>query len=657
MASGLLFSATMKLKTNLFFWIFPAIALPVAGLVLYTMAHNEKLLRQDIDREIFSSLNSIAVALNNRLHVEQDILQGLVQVPAVRQFVPVLTRLDAGQPDAAYPERAAQLNRFLEVFQSVRLSLNTVRVLDAAGNTHIMVRSGHRVPALLETLGDLPYVEEAPNDAAFLQALGDVASGDIGVVMLPEGYYASSGLAGNLPVLNMVTPLVYQGRVAGYFTIDAPVPQLDRILGVAQRPYGGELVITELDSAQPGRDGLVLYDDREGISLLSAYTDASGQPTPPARYTDLVYSEPTGIVNDPDGSSMIYYHEMLPYPGSLSRWIIGLRVDLDSAVSPFFRRNIAILSGVGIALLVSLLLAQAGAVQIAAPIRKLAAGMASYRRGNVAGAIAVQGPDELRQAGDAFNRMVENLDAAEKERDKAEFAMLQSAKLASIGQMAAGIGHEINNPLSNILSLTKLVDRRLSGRDEVVREDVRAIKEEAERVSRIVNAILNFGRQSHPVRTRFETGPWLRETLGLVETEAAKRHIHLQAEIAGDGVLEGDRDLLQQALVNLLLNALHASPEDGTVWIKSSVSGDLLTLSVVDQGPGIAPEVAGNLFDPFFTTKPEGQGSGLGLSISLGIVQHHNGTLELTNNPDGGATATMVLPVSSHSHNRLAQTG
>jgi len=415
-------------------------------------------------------------------------------------------------------------------------------------------------------------------------------------------------------------------------------------------------VIAELDSAQPGREGLVLYDDREGISLLSAYALTAGQEVPPARYTDVTYSAPTGIVKDPDGSSMIYYHEMLPYPGSLTMWVIGLRVDLDSAVSPFFRRNIAILSGVVIALLVSLLLAQAGAVQIASPIRKLAAGMESYRRGKVARRVQVQGPDELRQAGAAFNLMVENLEAAEKERDAAEFAMLQSAKLASIGQMAAGIGHEINNPLSNILSLTKLVERRLSGPDEVVRQVVRAIREEAERVSRIVNAILNCGRQSHPVRARFDIGPWLHETLELVATEAAKRHVTVHTRMDDDAVLEGDRDLLQQALVNLLLNALYASPEGGTVRVASSVSGEHLTLAVTDQGPGIAPEVAGNVFDPFFTTKPEGQGSGLGLSISLGIVQHHGGTLKLNNNPEGGATATMVLPVgSSHSKDRPAQ--
>jgi two-component system NtrC family sensor kinase len=655
MASGILFSAAMKLKTNLFFWIFPALAVPMAGLVLFTMAHNEKLFRQDINREIFSSLNSIAVALNNRLHTEQDIVRGLANVPAVRQFVPLLAQLDRGYMDPGYPGRAEQLNRFLEIFQSVRLSLNTVRVLDAAGNTLVMVRSGHRIPATLETLGDVPCVEEAPDDKWFLTALGDITPGDVGAVALPEGYYASSGLAGNVPVLNTVTPLVYQERVVGYFTIDAPVQQFDRILAVAQRPYNGELVITEQDSALPARAGLVLYDDREGITLLSAYPDWAGQEVAPSRLTNIRYSGPTGIREDTAGSSLVYYLEMMPYPGSLTTWVIGLRVDLDAVVAPFFKRNMVILFGVVIALLVSLLLAQAGAIQIASPIRKLAGTLASYKHGMAARPIKVHGPDELRQAGEAFNLMVNNLQAAEQDRDEAEFAMLQSAKLASIGQMAAGIGHEINNPLSNILSLTKLVERRLPESDAGVRQDVRAIREEAERVSRIVNAILNFGRQSHPVRVSFAAGPWVFETLELVETEAAKRHVNVQAEIDNDMVLEGDRDLLQQALVNLLLNALHASPEGGTVRVTASLSGHYLQLSVADQGAGIAPEVAGNVFDPFFTTKPEGQGSGLGLSISLGIVQHHGGTLELKNNPEGGATATLLLPLGGDSNVRLTR--
>lgn len=281
----------MKLKTNLFLWIFPAIALPVAGLVLFTMAHDEKLLRQDIDREIFGSLNSIAVALNNRLHVEQDILLGLSRQPAVREFLPVLAELDSGVLPPQYPGRADALNGFLESFQSVRLSLNTVRILDSAGNTHIMVRSGHRVAAQLESLGEVPYVEEAPDAADFRQALRELAPGNIGSIVLPGDYYASSGHAGRIPVMNMITPLVYQGAVVGYFTIDAPLPQLNRILSVAQRPYGGELLVAELDSALPGRDGLVLHDDADGLSLVSGYTAFAGQETAVSRYTDIASAD------------------------------------------------------------------------------------------------------------------------------------------------------------------------------------------------------------------------------------------------------------------------------------------------------------------------------------------------------------------------------
>lgn len=635
----------MKLKTNLFFWIFPAIALPMAGLVLFTMAHSQKLYRQDINREIFSSLNSIAVALNRRLLVERDLIQGLSNVPAVREFLPVLGQIESEHLYPGYIERTERLNRFLEIFQSVRLSLNTVRVLDSAGNTFVMVRSGQRIPAMLEVLGDLPYVEEGPDDELFLHGLKELDPENIGVIVLPEDYYSGSGPIWNIPVMSMIAPLSYHDRVVGYFTVDAPIPQINRILDVAQRPYNGELFVTELDSAMPGRDGLVLYDDQAGTNLTSAYTEKGAQQSPVSRFSDIVFHRPTGVVEDPNGSSMIYYLEMMPYPGSLLTWIIGLRVDLDAVDTPFFKRNIVILSGVVIALLVSILLAHIGAIQIASPVKKLASNLASYTHGIVARPINVQGPDEFRQAGEAFNFMVNNLEAAETERDKAELAMLQSAKLASIGQMAAGIGHEINNPLSNILSLTKLVERRLPESEEEIKQDIKAIKDEAERVSRIVNSILNFGRQSHPVRTHFDVRPWILETLELVETEAGERNITVQSEIGRSTVFEGDRDLLQQALVNLLINAMQASPEGSTIRVKSNSSEKELILTVEDQGPGIAQEVAGNVFDPFFTTKPEGQGSGLGLSISLGVVQHHGGTLELNNNPDGGVIATIILPI------------
>ena len=388
----------------------------------------------------------------------------------------------------------------------------------------------------------------------------------------------------------------------------------------------------------------MLYDDRTGLTLTSGYTEAGSLPSLQTPLSGRLFKADAGIADAPDGAALVYYHEMMPYPDSLVSWIIGLRIDHDAIKAPFFKRDIVVLAGGAIALFVSLLLAQIGALQIAAPIRKLTGNLVSYTHRGKAMPVRMHGPDEIRAANVAFNHMVHNLEAAEKERDSAELAMLRSAKLASIGQMAAGIGHEINNPVGNILSLTKLVERRLRVSDADIRQDVRGIREEAERVSRIVKAILNFGRQSQVVRERIDVRPWLVDTLELIATEAAERNIDVVAEIDGDPVIEGDRSLLQQTLVNLVLNSLQAGPEGSTIKVAVVQDGGEMRLTIRDQGAGIAPEILRNIFDPFFTTKPEGQGSGLGLSISLAVVQHHGGTLEVNNHPDGGVIATITLP-------------
>jgi two-component system NtrC family sensor kinase len=295
-----------------------------------------------------------------------------------------------------------------------------------------------------------------------------------------------------------------------------------------------------------------------------------------------------------------------------------------------------------IALMISLVLSKFGAEQIATPVGKLVKGLTAYADGRVR-KLDVRGPKEMRKAGDAFNHMTRKLLRIEKERDQAHKAMMQSAKLVSIGQMAAGIGHEINNPLGNILSLTKLIEREIPEGETRLRKDVQKVREEADRVSRIVKGILNFARQVPPDKTRFEVKPWLEETIGLVQKDAASRDISINL-IVNDGImLDGDRDLLQQAMINLINNAIYASPEQGDIKVLAMASDSVLQLIVEDRGSGISSKQMGNIYDPFFTTKPIGHGSGLGLSICLGIVERHNGTLELVNRNDGGVRATISL--------------
>lgn len=222
--------------------------------------------------------------------------------------------------------------------------------------------------------------------------------------------------------------------------------------------------------------------------------------------------------------------------------------------------------------------------------------------------------------------------------------MLQSAKLASIGQMAAGIGHELNNPLNNILSYTKLLVRNAKD-DEALQRDVHSLREEAVRASEIVKGILNFARQVPPQYSQFNVNEWLENTLALVQQTARGKAVELVIKSGYKGLLEGDRSQLQQVMVNLLLNAIQANSRNSRVIIETVMQHDLLHVRVIDEGEGIDESVLDKIYDPFFTTKAEGDGSGLGLSISLGIIERHHGTLDIRNNDGVGVTATITLPL------------
>lgn len=217
--------------------------------------------------------------------------------------------------------------------------------------------------------------------------------------------------------------------------------------------------------------------------------------------------------------------------------------------------------------------------------------------------------------------------------------------------MAAGIGHEINNPLNNILSLTTLIERGLPRSADNLREDVHDLREEARRAGRIVRGVMNFARQLPPEHRPFRVCPWLHETVERLEPEAMAADVHFDLSSC-DPACEAvaDADQLQQVLLNLLRNALHAAPPHTRIQVSGACADGRLRVCVRDAGPGMPPEVLARIFDPFFTTKAVGEGTGLGLSISLGIVQYHGGALSIRNREDaGGVEACFEVPLTPSS--------
>ncbi len=631
----------MRLKTSIFLWIFPAAVVPLAALVLIVTTYSESQYTTNVNREVHNSLDSIIGTLDRRLLIERNLVKGLITVPALQRYIPVLDHHLDGKLHPQYVLRTEWINGFLETFQSIMRDLGAVRILDTDGGAVVKVSSKRWSKSQKGEVTELPYVEESIKPGLFYQSLQTLEVWKVGNILYPI-QNRDAPIAIKPPLMSAIVPLEHENERIGYFVVDPPLSSLDRILNRSPRLNNASLLIAERNPGDSARDGLVLYDDSEGLRL-NGKRDSAGllKNVYPQLYAEALDQE-SGFIDDDNSQTRIYFREYNPYPGKLISWVIISRVNLNELYAPFERIRQGVIVSMIIALMISLVLAKFGAGQIATPVSKLAMGLTAYANGTTR-KLDVRGSKELRKAGEAFNYMTRKLHRIEQERDQAQKAMVQSAKLVSIGQMAAGIGHEINNPLGNILSLTKLIERELPEDETRLREDVQKVREEADRVSRIVRGILNFARQVPPEKSRIEVKPWLEETLSLVEKEAQKRGVTIRL-VANDGLmLDGDRDMLQQAMINLLSNAIHASPENSEIKVSAMAGDSVLQLIVEDNGSGISPKQMSNIYDPFFTTKPVGQGSGLGLSICLGIVERHDGMLELINRKEGGVRATISL--------------
>jgi len=233
------------------------------------------------------------------------------------------------------------------------------------------------------------------------------------------------------------------------------------------------------------------------------------------------------------------------------------------------------------------------------------------------------------------------------EQARADLArhMAQLEKLAALGRMAAGVAHEVNNPLAAILNYTEVLLRRSDTRPESL-PTLLKIDAEVRRIRELLADLLGFSRDVARSLGPVELPMLAEETLQLAAPEFKRRRV--QAELlAAPGLPPalGEAHGLKQVLLNLLLNAAQAiDGRGGHVWVGVAEAGSRLSVEAADDGPGVPPELAGRIFEPFFTTKPEGQGTGLGLCTSADIVQRQGGRLCYEPRPGGGAIFRFDLP-------------
>ena len=306
--------------------------------------------------------------------------------------------------------------------------------------------------------------------------------------------------------------------------------------------------------------------------------------------------------------------------------------------------------GILIAFAISCLLGNS----ITKPIRLLVSASNKFAKGDLDYRVEYKNEDEIGELGTAFNYMLDSIkerDERLKEYTKQE--IMKSERLAMVGQLAAGVAHEINNPLGSILIYSHLLLEDL-GQEDPRKGNIEKIVNQATRCKKIVKGLLDFSRQTEPEMILSNINTIVKEVLSLVERQVMFHNIKVLKKLSPDlPTIMLDKNQIQQVLMNIILNAVEAMDGQGKLTVETYSEQEYLKTRFTDTGSGISEENMKKLFQPFFTTKETGHGTGLGLSISYGIIRKHNGKINVSSEIGKGSTFTIILPIREKSDPKI----
>jgi two-component system NtrC family sensor kinase len=363
-------------------------------------------------------------------------------------------------------------------------------------------------------------------------------------------------------------------------------------------------------------------------------------------------------------------------------WGLIAKIDTKEAFAPLHQVTWFMLIVVFLGIMLFLLVGNFVSHKITKPIEDLHHGTEIIGEGNLDFKVGTQTKDEIGQLSRAFDQMTEKLKRSTVSLDKlnleisqrkkveeqlnvayeqlktAQDQLVQSAKMASVGLLAGGVAHEINNPLTGVLNNVQLIKMLAEQKKEFsideFKELLNLIEESAQRCSKITRSLLGFSRASKGVLQNCALNEMIEKVIVLIEHELSLENIVIQKSLAPSlPLVKGDPQLLQQVILDIITNAKwaiqkKADKEGGTITIgtEHQSGSNYMSLSISDTGIGIPNKNMERIFEPFFTTKQVGEGTGLGLSIVYSIIKDHSGTITVESQEGKGATFKITLPVA-----------